>query len=159
MSVIALVQARMGSTRLPNKVLMDLEGKSILGIMDIEEEVRKSFDSEPLEYKVGTMIELPAAALQADSIARYAEFFSFGTNDLTQTTNGLSRDDFNSFFIFILELIKSVCVTWKRPAILRIISSSSLSRSLSAHATRKRFSITPTRISYSRLSLTSRVKR
>jgi pyruvate,orthophosphate dikinase len=44
------------------------------------------------------MIELPAAALQADKIARYAEFFSFGTNDLTQTTNGLSRDDFNSFF-------------------------------------------------------------
>jgi pyruvate,orthophosphate dikinase len=75
-----------------------IEGKSILGIMDIEDEVRKSFDSEPLEYKVGTMIELPAAALQADSIARYAEFFSFGTNDLTQTTNGLSRDDFNSFF-------------------------------------------------------------
>jgi pyruvate,orthophosphate dikinase len=44
------------------------------------------------------MIELPAAALQADKIARYAEFFSFGTNDLTQTTNGLSRDDFNNFF-------------------------------------------------------------
>ncbi|UCB44268.1 MAG: pyruvate, phosphate dikinase [Spirochaetota bacterium] len=75
-----------------------IEGKSILGIRDIEEDVRKIFDSEPLEYKVGTMIELPAAALQADSIARYAEFFSFGTNDLTQTTNGLSRDDFNSFF-------------------------------------------------------------
>jgi pyruvate,orthophosphate dikinase len=75
-----------------------IEGKAIRGIRDIEEEVRKSFDSEPLEYKVGTMIELPAAALQADSIARYAEFFSFGTNDLTQTTNGLSRDDFNSFF-------------------------------------------------------------
>jgi pyruvate,orthophosphate dikinase len=75
-----------------------IEGKAIRGIRDIEEEVRKSFDTEPLEYKVGTMIELPAAALQADSIARYAEFFSFGTNDLTQTTNGLSRDDFNSFF-------------------------------------------------------------
>ena len=43
------------------------------------------------------MIELPAAALSAGEIARYAEFFSFGTNDLTQTTLGLSRDDFNSF--------------------------------------------------------------
>jgi len=44
------------------------------------------------------MIELPAAALHADRIAQYADFFSFGTNDLTQTTNGLSRDDFNNFF-------------------------------------------------------------
>ena len=63
-----------------------------------ENEVRESFKCGPIDYKVGTMIELPAAALQADKIARYAEFFSFGTNDLTQTTNGLSRDDFNSFF-------------------------------------------------------------
>jgi pyruvate,orthophosphate dikinase len=75
-----------------------IEGKAIKGIMDIEEEVRKNYDTGPLDYKVGTMIELPAAALQADKIARYAEFFSFGTNDLTQTTNGLSRDDFNNFF-------------------------------------------------------------
>jgi len=75
-----------------------IEGKAIMGIRDIEREVRQSFKTEPIEYKVGTMIELPAAALQADRIARYAEFFSFGTNDLTQTTNGLSRDDFNNFF-------------------------------------------------------------
>jgi len=46
-----------------------------------------------LDYKVGTMIELPRAALTADEIATQAEFFSFGTNDLTQTTLGLSRDD------------------------------------------------------------------
>ena len=44
-------------------------------------------------YRIGTMIELPRAALTADEIAREAEFFSFGTNDLTQTTFGLSRDD------------------------------------------------------------------
>jgi pyruvate,orthophosphate dikinase len=75
-----------------------IEGKAIKGIRDIETEVRKNFGTEPLDYKVGTMIELPAAALQADRIARYADFFSFGTNDLTQTTNGLSRDDFNNFF-------------------------------------------------------------
>ena len=75
-----------------------IEGKSITGIRDIEKMVQEQYDVEPLEYKVGTMIELPAAALQADRIARYAEFFSFGTNDLTQTTNGLSRDDFNNFF-------------------------------------------------------------
>ncbi|WP_031552140.1 pyruvate, phosphate dikinase [Parvularcula oceani] len=50
-----------------------------------------------LDYLVGTMIELPRAALTADRIAEEAEFFSFGTNDLTQTTFGLSRDDAGSF--------------------------------------------------------------
>lgn len=49
------------------------------------------------KYKIGTMIELPRAALRADSIAKRAEFFSFGTNDLTQTTWGLSRDDAGMF--------------------------------------------------------------
>jgi pyruvate,orthophosphate dikinase len=75
-----------------------IEGKAIKGIKAIEEGVKKKFAGASLDYKVGTMIELPAAALNADNIAQYAEFFSFGTNDLTQTTNGLSRDDFNSFF-------------------------------------------------------------
>ena len=50
-----------------------------------------------LEYMVGTMIELPRAALQAGDIANSAEFFSFGTNDLTQTTLGISRDDAGRF--------------------------------------------------------------
>jgi len=50
-----------------------------------------------LHYLVGTMIELPRAALLADEIAEFAEFFSFGTNDLTQTTMGLSRDDAGKF--------------------------------------------------------------
>ena len=50
-----------------------------------------------IEYTVGTMIELPRAALTADSIAAHADFFSFGTNDLTQTTFGLSRDDSSRF--------------------------------------------------------------
>jgi pyruvate,orthophosphate dikinase len=50
-----------------------------------------------LEYLVGTMIELPRACLLADQIAQEAEFFSFGTNDLTQTTFGLSRDDAGNF--------------------------------------------------------------
>jgi pyruvate,orthophosphate dikinase len=50
-----------------------------------------------VDYMVGTMIELPRAALVADEIAREAEFFSFGTNDLTQTTFGFSRDDINKF--------------------------------------------------------------
>ncbi|MBI4298059.1 MAG: pyruvate, phosphate dikinase [Chloroflexi bacterium] len=52
-----------------------------------------------IPYKFGTMIELPRAALTADEIARYAEFFSFGTNDLTQTTYGISRDDAEGKFL------------------------------------------------------------
>jgi pyruvate,orthophosphate dikinase len=52
---------------------------------------------EELDYTIGTMIELPRAALTADEIAKHAEFFSFGTNDLTQTTYGLSRDDAGRF--------------------------------------------------------------
>ena len=75
-----------------------IEGKHILGIRDIEEEVRTGYGLDPIEYRVGTMIELPAAALNGGEIARYADFFSFGTNDLTQTTYGISRDDFNNFF-------------------------------------------------------------
>jgi pyruvate,orthophosphate dikinase len=51
-----------------------------------------------IAYTVGTMIEIPRAAITADEIAEVAEFFSFGTNDLTQTTLGLSRDDMGSFF-------------------------------------------------------------
>ena len=51
-----------------------------------------------LDYLVGTMIEVPRAAITADELAEVAEFFSFGTNDLTQTTLGLSRDDMGSFF-------------------------------------------------------------
>jgi pyruvate,orthophosphate dikinase len=50
-----------------------------------------------VDYLVGTMIELPRAALRADELAETAEFFSFGTNDLTQTTFGISRDDAASF--------------------------------------------------------------
>ncbi len=57
-----------------------------------------------VEYMVGTMIELPRAALVADEIAKEAEFFSFGTNDLTQTTFGFSRDDINKFLPKYLEL-------------------------------------------------------
>ncbi|MCB2060951.1 MAG: pyruvate, phosphate dikinase [Novosphingobium sp.] len=57
-----------------------------------------------LEYKVGTMIELPRAALMADEIAQEASFFSFGTNDLTQTTLGLSRDDGGRFLGAYVEM-------------------------------------------------------
>ena len=51
-----------------------------------------------VKYTVGTMIEVPRAAITADEIAKEADFFSFGTNDLTQTTLGLSRDDMGLFY-------------------------------------------------------------
>ncbi|HJM74488.1 MAG TPA: putative PEP-binding protein, partial [Dehalococcoidia bacterium] len=50
-----------------------------------------------VDFSIGTMIELPRACMVADRIAEYADFFSFGTNDLTQTTYGLSRDDSSRF--------------------------------------------------------------
>ena len=74
-----------------------IEGTSYLGIVDIEEALRKELKAKEVEYKIGTMIELPAAALGAGEIAKYGRFFSFGTNDLTQTTLGISRDDFTAF--------------------------------------------------------------
>ena len=58
---------------------------------------------QKIEYKVGTMIEIPRAALTADKIAENAEFFSFGTNDLTQTCMGISRDDYAGFINDYLE--------------------------------------------------------
>ena len=74
-----------------------IEGANYRGIVDIEEELRASSKARAVEYRIGTMIELPAAALGAGEIARYGSFFSFGTNDLTQTTLGISRDDFTAF--------------------------------------------------------------
>ncbi|MDR2478202.1 MAG: pyruvate, phosphate dikinase [Treponema sp.] len=74
-----------------------IEGSSYTGIVDIEEALRKEKKAKEIEYQIGTMIELPAAALGAGEIAKYGRFFSFGTNDLTQTTLGISRDDFTAF--------------------------------------------------------------
>lgn len=65
-------------------------------IREVAKDVMKEHDLE-LKFMVGTMIELPRACLTADEIATHAEFFSFGTNDLTQTTFGFSRDDIGSF--------------------------------------------------------------
>jgi pyruvate,orthophosphate dikinase len=69
--------------------------------MVLEEEARAvmaEYEAE-IDYKFGTMIEIPRAALTADEIAKVAQFFSFGTNDLTQTTFGISRDDAEAGFL------------------------------------------------------------
>jgi pyruvate,orthophosphate dikinase len=71
-------------------------------IRQVATEVIKA-SGQKLDYLVGTMIELPRAALMADEIAKEAEFFSFGTNDLTQTAMGLSRDDAGRFLPFYVQ--------------------------------------------------------
>jgi pyruvate,orthophosphate dikinase len=67
----------------------------------LEAEAKKVMEEQKItvEYKFGTMIEIPRAALTADKIADYSQFFSFGTNDLTQTTFGISRDDAEASFL------------------------------------------------------------
>jgi pyruvate,orthophosphate dikinase len=59
---------------------------------------------ETIQYKIGTMIELPRACVTADQIAAAADFFSFGTNDLTQTTFGVSRDDCGRFLPLYIDM-------------------------------------------------------
>ncbi len=66
-------------------------------VKKIADEVLEKAGIKDQKYLIGTMIEIPRAALLADQVAKEAEFFSFGTNDLTQTTMGLSRDDYTKF--------------------------------------------------------------
>jgi len=66
-------------------------------ILEVAEEVKKEIGVPELDFLVGTMIEVPRAAITADEVASEAEFFSFGTNDLTQMTCGFSRDDAGTF--------------------------------------------------------------
>jgi pyruvate,orthophosphate dikinase len=77
------------STEAEIKIMKDL-------VINIASEVQKQ-NKIKVDFMVGTMIELPRAAIKAKEIAKHAEFFSFGTNDLTQTTFGISRDDSGKF--------------------------------------------------------------
>jgi pyruvate,orthophosphate dikinase len=77
------------STEAEIRIMKDL-------VINIASEVQKQ-NKIKIEFMVGTMIELPRAAIKAKEIAKHAEFFSFGTNDLTQTTFGISRDDSGKF--------------------------------------------------------------
>ena len=77
------------STEAEIKIMKDL-------VMRVAGQVEKE-NKLKVDYLVGTMIELPRAAIKAKDIAKHAEFFSFGTNDLTQTTFGISRDDSGKF--------------------------------------------------------------
>ena len=106
MQVRAIIEAAIDCQKRGVKVLPEIMHPLTLDRKELwilEQETRKVADAiifeakVKLEYLVGTMIELPRAALMAGEIAEVAEFFSFGTNDLTQTTMGLSRDDAGRF--------------------------------------------------------------
>jgi pyruvate, orthophosphate dikinase len=109
MQARAILQAaieldREGKERAEVKIMMPLvalagELKFLRGVVDqTAEELFRELGGQ-VEYKVGTMIETPRAALTASEIVQYSDFFSFGTNDLTQTTFGFSRDDVEAKFI------------------------------------------------------------
>ena len=90
------------------EVMIPLVGavKELKLMKDVCIEVAKQVEEEygvKLEYSIGTMIELPRATVTADAIAEEAEFFSFGTNDLTQMTFGFSRDDVAHFLPIYVE--------------------------------------------------------
>ena len=95
------VERELGCTIVP-EIMLPLIG-SEAEIVYVKDNVTKAIEdaimakNAKIEYKIGTMIEIPRAALTADEIAKHAEFFSFGTNDLTQMTYGFSRDDVGSF--------------------------------------------------------------
>ncbi len=83
----------------------ELETQRAIVVAAVEDELAKA--GRELDYTVGTMIELPRAALVADKIAEHADFFSFGTNDLTQTAIGISRDDAENGFLttYVMERV------------------------------------------------------
>jgi len=97
----AAVSKKSGETIVPEVMIPLIGSKKEYDILhNMVQRIAKEVSEETgvnLEYLTGTMIELPRACLLADKIAENAEFFSFGTNDLTQTTYGLSRDDSGSF--------------------------------------------------------------
>jgi pyruvate,orthophosphate dikinase len=98
------VQARTGAAPLV-EIMHPLVGfpEELRRLRELTDEVMAE-EAPELEYLCGTMIELPRAALRADEIAEHADFFSFGTNDLTQTTLGMSRDDAEGKYLtFYLE--------------------------------------------------------
>jgi len=88
-AVIAEIMIPLVSTDTELKILRDL-------VQRVAGKIQKKYHTK-IDYMIGTMIELPRAALQAKEISKYADFFSFGTNDLTQTTFGISRDDSGKF--------------------------------------------------------------
>ncbi len=109
MQTTAIIKAAINVSKKLNKVIepeimvpLVLEERELKFVKDIicetaDKLIKKAHMVRSIKYHVGTMIEIPRAALLADEIAKHAEFFSFGTNDLTQMTFGFSRDDAAKF--------------------------------------------------------------
>ena len=112
MQARAIMEAACQLTKQKTKVVLEIMIPLIMGLEEFRlikksvEKVCRETEEKfgvNLNYKIGTMIELPRAALLAGEIAQEADFFSFGTNDLTQTTLGVSRDDAERFLVKYLE--------------------------------------------------------
>ncbi|MFH1505602.1 MAG: pyruvate, phosphate dikinase [archaeon] len=104
MQVTAIIQAALNMLKKGVKVEPEIMIPLVSHINELKllkglaiKKINEVLGDTKLKYKIGTMIETPRAALTADEIAKEAEFFSFGTNDLTQMTFGFSRDDFSEF--------------------------------------------------------------
>ena len=114
MQIRAILEAAVELTKKGKKVMPEIMvpvtcGKHELrhqkAIVDIVyKEVCEKYGVKKIPYLYGTMIEIPRAALKADSMAEEADFFSFGTNDLTQMSFGFSRDDIGGFLPKYLDL-------------------------------------------------------
>ncbi|MBU0668296.1 pyruvate, phosphate dikinase [Patescibacteria group bacterium] len=110
MQVKAIIQAGIAVSKDGIKVLPEIElpfiaceDELVRGRAAILDVIKQYGDAVNFECRIGTMIELPRACLTADELAQHADFFSFGTNDLTQTTWGMSRDDSGKFLNYYLE--------------------------------------------------------
>jgi pyruvate, orthophosphate dikinase len=134
MQVQAILEAAIAAKKQGIKVLPEIMVPLVSHVNElkkqrqvIEKVARKVFQEKKtrIKFMIGTMIELPRAALTANLIAKEADFFSFGTNDLTQTTFGLSRDDSNKFLPTYIEQ-KTFCndpfITLDKGGVLRLIS-------------------------------------
>ena len=112
MQARAIIQAAIHANEDGKKVVPEImiplssDVKELKFVIDeVNDEIKKVFEEKgkEIDYLVGTMIEIPRAAITADEIAKVTDFFSFGTNDLTQMTFGLSRDDAGKFLPLYLE--------------------------------------------------------
>lgn len=110
MQVEAILEAGIAVSKKGKKIIPEIEVPLVGSVTElqhvrtlIEHVIQKYSSKVTFPIKIGTMIELPRACLTADELAPYADFFSFGTNDLTQTTFGYSRDDAGKFLPAYLE--------------------------------------------------------
>ena len=109
MQARAILEAAKSATKDGIKVIVEIEiplvghVNELKVLRELVEKVAATMGALDFDWKVGTMIELPRACVTADQIARHADFFSFGTNDLTQMTFGLSRDDAGTFLPYYTE--------------------------------------------------------